>query len=158
MAISTDKLAPRIIINEHDIPAPEQKERKPPVTLMFGFAPIGRTLEMVVCNNSIDISNEFGSPVSAPEKYFIDSATRLVESGATAIMTRLPYDNDQCHNVKYVDFKLEDPIGMIDIASGPAEDKTRERDDVAVTILDEMHELDNSMGQLQRISQKSYVD
>ena len=113
---------------------------------------------MVVCNNSNDISREFGFPSSAPEKYFIDSATRLVETGATAIMTRLPYDNYQCHNVKYVDFKLEDPIGMIDIASGPAEEKTREKDDVAVTILEEMHGLDNSMGQLQRISQKPYVD
>lgn len=158
MAILTDRLAPRIIINENDIPSPEQKERKSPVTLLFGFAPIGKTLEMVVCNNSYEITKEFGSPTSAPEKYFIDAATRLVDSGATTIMTRLPYDNDQCHNVKYVDFKLEEPIGMIDIASGPAEEKTREKDDIAVTILDEMNELDNSMGQLQRISQKSYVD
>ena len=107
MEISTDKLAPRIIINENDIPATEQNERKSPITLIFGFAPVGRLLEMVVWNNSNDISREFGFPSSGPEKYFIDSATRLVETGATAIMTRLPYDNYQCHNVKYVDFKFE---------------------------------------------------
>ena len=51
MATSTDKLAPRIIINEHDLVPKEQKKLKHPITLMFGFSPIGRTCEMVVCNS-----------------------------------------------------------------------------------------------------------
>lgn len=120
---------------------------------MFGFAPVGRTCEMVVCNNANDILAEFGSPESAPEKYFIDSALRLVQSGATALMTRLPYDNDQSHTVKYVDFKVEDAISMGDIATVPMETKTRKKDDRAVTVLKEMHNLDKRMTQVQRISQ-----
>lgn len=115
---------------------------------MFGFAPIGRTCEMVVCNNANDILTEFGSPESAPEKYFIDSALRLVQSGATALMTRLPYDNDQSHKVKYVDFKLEDAISMRDIYTIPMETKTRSKDDRAVTILKEMHSLDRKITQV----------
>ena len=122
---------------------------------MFGFAPVGRTCEMVVCNNANDILTEFGSPESAPEKYFIDSALRLVQSGATALMTRLPYDNDQSHTVKYVDFKVGEAISMRDIATVPMETKARKKDDRAVTVLKEMHSLDKRMTQVQRISQVS---
>ena len=153
MAIQTDKLAPRILINENDIEGKARQRLNKPITLMFGFAPIGRTCEMVVCNNANDILTEFGSPESAPEKYFIDSALRLVQSGATALMTRLPYDNDQSHTVKYVDFKVEDAISMRDIATVPMETKTRKKDDRSVTVLKEMHNLDKHMTQVQRISQ-----
>lgn len=153
MAIQTDKLAPRILVNEHDIENTANKRLNKPITLMFGFAPIGRTCEMVVCNNVNDILTEFGSPESSPEKYFIDSALRLVGTGATALMTRLPYDNDQSHTVKYVDFKVDSPISMRDIATVPMETKTRKSDDRAVTVLKEMHYLDNRMTQVQRISQ-----
>lgn len=153
MATKTDKLAPRILINENDIESKVRQRLNKPITLMFGFAPIGRTCEMVVCNNAEDILTEFGSPESAPEKYFIDSALRLVQSGATALMTRLPYDNDQSHTVKYVDFKVEDPISMMDIATVPMETKTRQRDDRSVTVLKEMHSLDKRMTNVQRISQ-----
>ena len=153
MAIQTDKLAPRILVNENDIESKANKRLKKPITLMFGFAPIGRTCEMVVCNNANDILTEFGSPESAPEKYFIDSALRLVGTGATALMTRLPYDNDQSHTVKYVDFKVGSPISMRDIATVPMETKTRKTDDRAVTVLKEMHNLDKHMTQVQRISQ-----
>ena len=67
-------------------------------------------------------------------------------------MTRLPYDNPQSHSVKYIDYRIEKPISMYDIATVPMETITRERDDAAVTILKEMHRIDNSMNQLQRIS------
>ena len=40
-------------------------------------------------------------------------------------MTRLPYDNDQSHTVKYVDYVVEDPIAMRDIATVPMESKAR---------------------------------
>ena len=119
MAIQTDKLAPRILVNENDIESKANKRLNKPITLMFGFAPIGRTCEMVVCNNANDILTEFGSPESAPEKYFIDSALRLVGTGATALMTRLPYDNDQSHTVKYVDYRLEQPVAMKDLITVP---------------------------------------
>ena len=36
-------------------------------------------------------------------------------------MTRLPYDNDQSHKVKYVDYKIEDPIAIKDIVTVPQE-------------------------------------
>ena len=58
MAIQTDKLAPRILVNENDIESKVAKRLNKPITLMFGFAPIGRTCEMVVCNNANDIHNE----------------------------------------------------------------------------------------------------
>lgn len=67
-------------------------------------------------------------------------------------MTRLPYDNPQSHSVKYIDYRIEKPISMYDIATVPMETITRERDDAAVTILKEMHRVDNSLNQLQRIS------
>ena len=153
MATSTDKLAPRIIINENDLSASRPKGRKPPVTLIFGFAPKGRTCEMVVCNTAAQIIQEFGSPDSAPEKYFIDAGLRMVGNGATAVMTRLPYDNDQSHRVKYVDYRIEDPIAMKDISTVPAETKMRQKDDSAVEVLKEMHGLDPLMTQIQRISQ-----
>ena len=155
MATSTDKLAPRIIINEHNI-SPDKVERmNPPITLIFGFAPVGRTCEMVVCNNVGEITQEFGSPVSAPEKYFIDSARRMVDNGATVLMTRLPYDNDQSHLVKYVDYKVEDPKSIRDIVTVPQETKTRQKDNIAVTMLKEMRDLGKRMTQVQRISQIS---
>lgn len=119
MATQTDKLASRIIVNEHDIPSPESRIRRKPVTLLFGFSPIGRTCEMVVCNTIQEITQEFGQPESAPEKYFIDSAERLVQNNATVLMTRLPYDNDQSHTVKYVDYKVENPISTRDIVTVP---------------------------------------
>lgn len=78
MATDTSKLAPRIIINEHEIDSPLTKEFKEPVTLLFGFSQRGRTNEMVVCNSTLEISNEFGFPVTAPEKYFIDAGARIV--------------------------------------------------------------------------------
>ena len=155
MATRTDKLAPRILVNENDIESKVKQRLNKPITLMFGFAPVGRTCEMVVCNNAHDILTEFGSPESTPEKYFIDSALRLVQSGATALMTRLPYDNDQSHIVKYVDFKVGDAISMGDIVTVPMETKARKKDDRAVTILKEMHNLDKRMTQVQRISQVS---
>ena len=151
--LKTDRLAPRIIINENDILQSSNGRRNPPVTLLFGFAPIGRTCEMVVCNNVVDITNEFGFPISAPEKYFIDSATRIVQEGATALMVRLPYDNAQSHTVKYIDYRIEDPISIKDIATVPAETSMRAKDDVAVTVLKEMHDIDSKMTQVQRISQ-----
>ena len=40
-------------------------------------------------------------------------------------MTRLPYDNDQSHKVKYVDYKVEEPIAMKDFATVPMETKVR---------------------------------
>lgn len=55
MAISTDKLAPRILVNETDVTYKKNEARNAPVTLIFGFAPIGRTCEMVVCNTEADI-------------------------------------------------------------------------------------------------------
>jgi hypothetical protein len=67
-------------------------------------------------------------------------------------MTRLPYDNPQSHTVKYIDYTIEEPISMYDIATVPMETITREKDDDAVTILKEMHNVDSSMNQLQRIS------
>jgi hypothetical protein len=153
MATQTDKLAPRIIINEHDIPANQGKQLKHPITLMFGFSPVGRTCEMVVCNKQSDILQEFGSPTTAPEKFFIDSAIKVVQQNATVLMTRLPYDNQQSHNVKYVDYKVEDAISMKDIATIPSETKMRKKDDIAVTLLKEMHDIDYRMTQVQRISQ-----
>ena len=155
MATRTDKLAPRILVNENDIESKVRQRLNKPITLMFGFAPVGRICEMVVCNNDNDILTEFGSPTSAPEKYFIDSALRLVGSGATALMTRLPYDNEQSHTVKYVDFKLGQPISMKDISTVPMETKTRKDDDRGVTVLKELHRLDKHMTQFQRISQIS---
>lgn len=155
MATRTDKLAPRILVNENDIESKVRQRLNKPITLIFGFAPVGRICEMVVCNNDNDILTEFGSPTSAPEKYFIDSALRLVGSGATALMTRLPYDNDQSHTVKYVDFKLGQPISMKDISTVPMETKTRKDDDRGVTVLKELHRLDKHMTQFQRISQIS---
>ena len=119
MATTTDKLAPRIIINENEILPPEEKIRNHPITLMFGFAPVGRICEMVVCNSALEIQTEFGFPVSAPEKWFIDAATRVVQNGATVVMTRLPYDNDQSHTVKYVDYRVESPIAMKNIVTVP---------------------------------------
>ena len=145
MAIQTDKLAPRILITEHDLTSKVNKRFIHPITLIFGFAPLGRQLEMVVCNNAREILDEFGQPTSAPEKYFIDAGLRVVQSGATALMTRLPYDNEQSHMVKYVDFKLEDPISMRDIATVPSETNARKKDDTAVTILKEMHGIDRKM-------------
>ena len=153
MATDTSKLAPRIIINEHDITDRRIKRKNAPVTLLFGFAPTGRLLEMVECNNILDIQQEFGSPTSAPEKYFIDAAQKLVEHDTTVLMTRLPYDNDQSHKVKYVDYKLDEPIGISDIVTVPQETKTRKRDDGSVTILKELHGIDNRMTQVQRIVQ-----
>ena len=126
MAIDTSKLAPRIIINEHELPNPRNYAKTKPVTLIFGFAPLGKTLEMVVCNNAVDITNEFGYPSSAAEKYFIDAGMRVVNEGATALMTRLPYDNFAQHNVKYVDYHIEDPIAIKDISTGPKESMVRE--------------------------------
>lgn len=154
MAISTDKLAPRIIVNEHDISQNLKRDRIQPITLIFGFAPIGKTCEMVECNYSYEITREFGTPSTAAEKYFIDAGRKVVEQGATVLMTRLPYDNDQSHTVKYVDYKLESPIAMANIATIPAESKMRKKDNEAVTILREMHGIDSKMTQLQRISQK----
>ena len=55
--------------------------------------------------------------------------------------------------MKYVDFKVGSPISMKDIATVPMETKTRNTDDRAVTVLKEMHNLDNHMTQVQRISQ-----
>ena len=153
MATSTDKLAPRIIINENDISMAKARERKPPVTLIFGFAPKGRTCEMVECNTAREILQEFGSPDSSPEKYFIDAGLRMIEHNATVLMTRLPYDNVQSHKVKYVDYKLEDAIALKDIVTVPQETKMREKDDSAVTVLKEMHGIDQLMTQVQRISQ-----
>lgn len=106
---------------------------------------------MVVCRSSSDISREFGFPVSAPEKYFIDAGMRVVDNGATALMTRLPYDNEQSHMFKYIDYKLEEPISMADIATVARESITRERDNAAVDVLKEMHNLDSNMNQLQRL-------
>lgn len=78
MATSTDKLAPRILVNEHDLVQRKRRQLNPPVTLLFGFSPVGRTCEMVVCNSANDIFSEFGQPSSAAEKYFIDAGLRLV--------------------------------------------------------------------------------
>lgn len=153
MAIQTDKLAPKILVNEHDIEQKKTRVWKHPTTLIFGFSPIGRTCEMVVCNHANDITKEFGYPTTAPEKYFIDAGLKVIQNGATAVMTRLPYDNAQSHTVKYVDYKVETPISMRDIATIPAESKTRKKDDVAVTILKDMHGIDERMTQVQRISQ-----
>jgi hypothetical protein len=155
MATSTDKLAPRIIINEHDNVNKRKKKRNHPITLIFGFSPMGRTCEMIECNRTSDIMTEFGTPLSAPEKYFIDAGLRLVEQGSTVLMTRLPYDNEQSHTVKYVDYKLESPIAMKDIITVPQESEMRKKDDDAVTILKEMHNIDQRLNQVQRISQIS---
>jgi hypothetical protein len=148
MATSTDKLAPRIIINEHEKHADAPRRHRPPVTLIFGFAPIGRTCEMVTCNSVSEISQEFGFPMSAPEKYFIDSATRLVQEGATVLMTRLPYDNAQSHTVKYVDYTLENAISLRDLITVPMETRMREKDNNAVTVLKELHDIDHRITQV----------
>ena len=121
--------------------------------MIFGFAPVGRTLEMVVCNTALDIINEFGSPESTPEKYFVNAGVRMVENGATVLMTRLPYDNDQQHKVKYVDYVVRDPISTYDMATVAQESKTRSKDSNAATILTEMHDIDPLMTQVQRIEQ-----
>ena len=139
---STVKSAPRIIVNEHEIFDKVKRIPKAPVTLVFGFSPIGRTNEMVVCNTVKEISDEFGFPTSSAEKWFVDAAMNVVRNGATALMTRLPYDNFQCHEVKYVDFTIEPSIGLKDLATGHMETKTREKDDIGVTILKEMRNLD----------------
>ena len=151
--IQTDKLAPRIIINENEINDPQTRIMNSPVTLVFGFAPVGKICEMVACNSTNDISNEFGFPETAAEKYFIDSAIRLVENGATVLMTRLPYDNMQSHEVKYVDYKVGEPIAIKDIATGPMESKVRETDDGGIDILKEMNSLDPRINQYQRRTQ-----
>lgn len=56
MATDTSKLAPRIIINEHDITASTTIVRNNPITLLFGFSPIGRTCEPVYCNTALEIT------------------------------------------------------------------------------------------------------
>lgn len=68
-------------------------------------------------------------------------------------MVRLPYDNFQSHEVKYIDFKVEDPISIADIATGPAESRARDKDESGVSILKELHDIDRSLNQYQRISQ-----
>lgn len=78
MALDTGRLAPKIIINENEIIDTSKPKPKPPVTLLFGFSPIGRTCELVRCDSVSDVYQEFGYPQSAPEKYFIDSAIRLI--------------------------------------------------------------------------------
>lgn len=152
--INTDRLAPRIVLNEDELnPTPSGKLVQP-VVLSMGFSPIGRTNEMVVCNTVNEIYREFGYPTSAPEKWFVDAGVRVVQNGGTALMTRLPYDNFQCHSVRYVDYRLDDPIAWRDIATGPAETQTRLRDDSGVTVLKEMNAVDSRMNQFQRIVQK----
>lgn len=68
-------------------------------------------------------------------------------------MVRLPYDNFQSHEVKYVDYKVEEPISIADIVTGPQETKTREVDDKGVSVLKELHDIDKSITQYQRITQ-----
>lgn len=55
MATATNKLAPRILINENDISDTLKKKLNSPITLMFGFAPMGRINEMVVCNTPTEV-------------------------------------------------------------------------------------------------------
>ena len=64
MAIQTNKLAPRIIINEYAETAGVGGQRpwSSPTTLIFGFSPVGKTCEMVVCHSEAEIINEFGYP------------------------------------------------------------------------------------------------
>lgn len=81
MATDTSKLAPRIIINEY-AESPGVGNQRPwskPTTLIFGFSPVGRTCEMVVCHSEADIINEFGYPQSHAEKYFIDAGLKVVQ-------------------------------------------------------------------------------
>ena len=70
-------------------------------------------------------------------------------------MTRLPYDNEQSHTVKYVDYKVETPLSTRDIATVVAETNARKKDDMSVTILKEMHDIDNRINQVMRIVQIS---
>ena len=91
MATRTDKLAPRILINENDIEQKKTRVWKHPTTLIFGFSPIGQTCEMVVCNNAQDITQEFGSPTTAPEKYFIDAGLKVIQNGSTAVIVPLSF-------------------------------------------------------------------
>lgn len=151
--MDTSKLAPRIIVNEHEIFEKRKKSIVSPATLIFGFSPRGKTCEIVECNSAYEVYDEFGQPQSTPEKYFANSAIRLINSGATALMVRLPYDNFQSHEVKYVDYKVEEPIQMGDISTGPAEMKVRQKDNVGVEVLKELHNIDPHMNQFQRISQ-----
>ena len=44
-----------------------------------------------------------------------------------------------------MEYQIEDPIALRDIATIPAETKARENDDYAVTALKEMHYLDERM-------------
>lgn len=68
-------------------------------------------------------------------------------------MTRLPYDNEQSHTVKYVDYSVGKPLTMGDIATAPAETKMRKTLNNTVTILKEMHAVDSRMTQLRKIKQ-----
>ena len=158
MATDTSKLAPRIIINERDLSQKLSKKRQQPITLIFGFSPIGKTCEMVECNETYDIYGEFGYPATAAEKYFIDAGLKVVENGATALMTRLPYDNAQSHTVKCIDYKVETPIALSDLATIPMETKIRKKDNNAVVVLKKMHGLDDRMNQVQRITMVEQPD
>ena len=60
-------------------------------------------------------------------------------------MTRLPYDNFQCHNVKFVDYKIQEPLSIKDITTGPQESKARESDDIGVSVLKELRNIDVSI-------------
>ena len=60
-------------------------------------------------------------------------------------MTRLPYDNFQCHNVKFVDYNVQEPLSIKDITTGPQESKARESDDIGVSVLKELRNIDSSI-------------
>lgn len=64
MATTTDtsKLAPRILVNENDLFQKNTSKRVHPITLVFGFSPVGKTCEMVECNTKKEILREFGFP------------------------------------------------------------------------------------------------
>lgn len=81
MAIPTDKLSPRVIINEYEKTSGlgNQMPWSRPTTLIFGFSPVGKTCEMVVCHSEADIINEFGYPQTHTEKYFIDAGLKVVQ-------------------------------------------------------------------------------
>ena len=64
------------------------------------------------------------------------------------MMTRLPYDNDQSHTVKYVDFKVENAISTRDIITVPQETALRKTDDKSVTLLKELHDMDSRVTQV----------
>ena len=128
-------------------------EYKSPVCLVFGFAPKGPFLEANYITSLSQLKSTFGRPEDSLEKYFYNAAVRVIKSGGTALMTRLPYDNAQANTVKYVRYSVEQPIHRQYVyADGDvSEEKYRAVDNDGIDVLNIMHELDDHLNGYSRI-------